>query len=98
MTFAEEAERAGRELLREPLPEPVPVKKSIRFRARVPARLGKGGKPRDAIVTIDRALTLRIRPFRGRKTYEMTMEQAVAWLMQKLIVPAHVGKPRKRRL
>ncbi len=97
MTFAEKAELAGRELLKEPLPEPEPVKKTIRFRARIPARLGKGGKPRDAIVTIDKALVMRIRPFRGRKTYEMSMEQAVSWLMQKLVV-GDVGKPRKRRL
>lgn len=96
MTFAEEAERAGRELLNEPLAEPVPVKKTIRFRARIPARLGKGGKQRDAIVTIDKTLTLRIRPFRGRKTYEMSMEQAVAWLMQRLVV-GEIGKPRRRR-
>jgi len=97
MTFAEEAERAGRELLKEPLPPLEPVKKTIRFRARVPARLGKGGKPRDAIVTIDKALTMRIRPFRGRKTYEMSMEQVVSWLMQKLVV-GDKGKPRRRRL
>lgn len=105
-TFAEEAERAGRELFKTP-PKPAPapnpasatgepVKKTIRFRARVAAHLGKGGKPRDAMVTIDKALTLRIRPFRGRKTYEMSMEQAVAWLMQKLVV-GEIGKPRKRR-
>ncbi len=93
----EEARRQVRELLAEPAAPPTePVKKTIRFRARIPGRLGKGGKPRDAIVTIDRALTLRIRPFRGRKTYEMSMEQAVAWLMQKLVV-GEVGKPRKRR-
>jgi len=79
-----------------PWPAPERVKKTIRYRERVAARLGKGGKPRDAIVTIDRAQTLRIRPFRGRKTYEMSMEQAVAWLMQKLIV-GEVGKPRRRR-
>jgi hypothetical protein len=72
-------------------------KKTIRFRARVPARLGKGGKPRDAIVTIDKTLTMRIRPFRGRKTYEMSMEQVVSWLMQKLVV-GEIGKPRRRRL
>jgi len=97
MTFAEEAERAGRVLLKVPLPPLEPVKKTIRFRARVPARLGKGGKPRDAIVTIDKALTMRIRPFRGRKTYEMSMEQVVSWLMQKLVV-GDKGKPRRRRL
>jgi hypothetical protein len=106
-TFAEEAERAGRDLFKKQKPafapanlgtsdDPPPVKKTIRFRARVAAHLGKGGKPRDAIVTIDKALTLRIRPFRGRKTYEMSMEQAVAWLMQKLVV-GEIGKPRKRR-
>jgi len=97
MTFAEEAEKAGRDLFKEPLVEPVPAKKTVRFRARVPARLGKGGKPRDAIVTIDKSLTMRIRPFRGRKTYELSMEQVVAWLMQKLVV-GEIGKPRRRRL
>lgn len=96
MTYQEECERKARELLAEPPPPPEPVKKTVRFRARVPARLGKGGKPRDAMVTIDKALVLRIRPFRGRRTYEMSMEQAVAWLMQKLVV-GEVGKPRRRR-
>lgn len=95
-TFADEAERLGRELFKAPLPAPEPVKKNVRFRARVPARLGKGGRPRDAIVTIDRALTMRIRPYRGRKTYEMSMEQVVGWIMQKLVV-GEVGRPRKRR-
>jgi hypothetical protein len=97
MTYQEECELKAKELLAEPPPPMEPVKKTIRFRARIPARLGKGGKPRDAIVTIDKTLTLRIRPFRGRKTYEMSMEQAVAWLMQKLVV-GEVGKPRRRRL
>jgi hypothetical protein len=92
----EEARRQVRELFAEPVATAEPVKKTIRFRARIPGRLGKGGKPRDAMVTIDKALVLRIRPFRGRKTYEMSMEQAVAWLMQKLVV-GEVGKPRKRR-
>ena len=108
-TFAEEAERAGRELFKTPVKAPkptfappdfggeLPVKKiPLRFKARVAAHLGKGGKQRDAIVTIDKALTLRIRPFRGRKTYEMSMEQAVGWLIQKLVV-GEVGKPRRRR-
>lgn len=94
MTYQEECEAKARALLAEP---PPPRKPSVRFRARVSANLGKGGKPRDAIVTIDKALTLRIRPFRGRKTYEMSMEQAVRWLMQKLVVPESVGKPRRRR-
>jgi hypothetical protein len=80
-----------------PAPAEPAKKKTIRFRARVPARLGKGGKPRDAIVTIDKTLTMRIRPFRGRKTYEMSMEQVVSWLMQKLVV-GDIGKPRRRRL
>jgi hypothetical protein len=97
VTFAEEAERAGRDLLKEPLPPADPVRKTIRFRARVPARLGKGGRPRDAIVTIDKALTLHIRPFRGRKDYSMSLEQAVGWLIQKLVV-GDKGRPRKRRL
>jgi hypothetical protein len=92
----DEARRQAQELLSEPLPPVEPKKKTIRYRERIAARLGKGGKPRDAIVTIDKAQTLRIRPFRGRKTYEMSMEQAVAWLMQKLVV-GDKGKPRKRR-
>lgn len=90
----EEAKRQVQDLLAEPPPPPKP---HLRFRARVPARLGKGGKPRDAIVTIDKALTVRIRPFRGKISYDMSLEQAVAWLMQKLVVPDSVGKPRKRR-
>jgi len=97
MTYQEECELKAKELLSEPPPPAEPVKKTIRYRERIAARLGKGGKPRDAIVTIDKAQTLRIRPFRGRKTYEMSMEQAVAWLMQKLVV-GEVGKPRRRRL
>jgi hypothetical protein len=92
----EEAKRQVAEILGEPVPPPEPIKKTIRYRERVPARLGKGGKPRDAIVTIDKAQTLRIRPFRGRKVYEMSMEQAVAWLVQKLVV-GDKGKPRRRR-
>jgi hypothetical protein len=91
----EEARRQAKELMA-PSEPPAPVKKTIRYRERVAARLGKGGKPRDAIVTIDKAQTLRIRPFRGRKTYEVSMEQAVAWLMQKLIVPDGLGKRRRR--
>lgn len=88
----EEARRQALELL-----APVAAaKKTIRYRERVAARLGKGGKPRDAIVTIDKAQTLRIRPFRGRITYEMSMEQVVAWLMQKLVVGDR-GKPARRR-
>lgn len=94
----EESRRQVQELLAEPPPPLEPVKKTIRYRQRVAARLGKGGGVRDAIVTIDKAQTMRIRPFRGRKTYELSMEQAVAWLMQKLRVPESVGKPRRRRL
>jgi len=99
----DEARRQAQELLSEPPPvepkkKPVePKKKIVRYRERIPARLGKGGKPRDAIVTIDKAQTIRIRAFRGRKTYELSMEQAVAWLMQKLRVPESVGRPRRRR-
>ncbi len=97
----EEARLQVKNLFSEPVPEVGPAepkKKTIRYRERVQARLGKGGGPRDAIVTIDKAQTMRIRPFRGRKTYELSMEQAVAWLMQKLRVPESIGKPRRRRL
>jgi len=107
VTYEEECIRKGLDLMAEarklrvvPRAKRAPVgpkKKTIRYRERVAARLGKGGKPRDAIVTIDKAQTLRIRPFRGRKVYEMSMEQAVAWLMQKLVVPTEVGRPRRRR-
>ncbi len=99
MTYDEECVLKGLQLMKDRL-EPPPPKKTIRFRARVPAHLGKGGKPRDAIVTIDKTLTMRIRPVRGRSSqaYELSMEQAVAWLMQKLRVPEKIGKPRRRRL
>jgi len=96
MTYQEECEAKARALFAEPVE---PIRKTVRYRARIPANLGKGGKPRDAIVTIDRANTMRIRPVRGRskQAYELSMEQAVAWLMQKLRVPEKIGKPRRRR-
>ncbi len=100
MTYQEECELKAKELMAEPLPPSEPKKKNIRYRERVIAHLGKGGKPRDAMVTIDKHQTMRIRPIRGRskQAYELTMEQAVMWLMQKLRVPESIGKPRRRRL
>ncbi len=90
----------ARELFSAPAEPPTKKTKTIRYRDQVKAFLGKGGKPRDAIVTIDKHQTMRIRPIRGRskQAYELTMEQAVAWLMQKLRVPEKIGKPRRRRL
>lgn len=92
MSFADEAEAAGRELLRNQEP-PEPRKPRVRFRARIPGRFGKGGKPRDAIVWIDKPLTFRVRPYKGRKVYALALEQVAAWVVQRLAM----GEARQRR-
>lgn len=92
MTFDEEAAAKGRELLAN-LPPADPPKPRVRFRARIAGRFGKGGRPRDAIVWIDKALTFRVRPYKGRKVYEMALEQLAAWAVQRLAM----GEARKKR-
>jgi hypothetical protein len=83
MTFADEAERAGRELQREPIPPRPPRKPAVRFRGVVRGRYGKGGKVKNAFVEIDRALTVHVRPFRSSQVRSVPLEDVAMWVFQK---------------
>lgn len=92
MTFAEAAELAGRELVKE-VSAPKPRKIPVRFRGKVVGRLHMASKATKGTVTIDRAGTFSVRPLRKHTAYSLPLD-TVAELVVQRIIAAEVQKAR----
>lgn len=96
MTFAEQAERAGRELVAAAAARPRKIRD--RYRQRVEGRFDMASKKGKATIWIDRAGTVNVRPYQRRRVYRLPIETIAEWIVRDQIkAEARVAKKGGRR-
>lgn len=98
MTFADQAERAGRELVAQASARP--RKPRDRYRQQVFGRFEMATKATKATIWIDRAGTVNVRPYRKHRVYRLPIETIAQMLVREQIrAEARVKKstPHRRR-
>ncbi len=88
MTFAEQAEAAGRELLAAQLP-PERMKRKFRYRQRLTGKVS-------GLLTINQAGIFSFRPRYARRPYEVDVASVAALVVQRLAM-AQAAKTRAER-
>jgi hypothetical protein len=83
----EEAERAGRELVRAAAEKArAPKRRRWRYRGRVTGKFGKVGRDTTAWVLIDKHETLHVRTYRGRRLWSMPLARVAEMVLHRLAI------------